>query len=124
MLAFISQSNTLQNMCHAHTDKLLLSDKLKAMKECYLNSSVPPKLHIDIPQHMANAILQKEVGPYVFREAQATVFRHLYGYWQDYQLMSHDLSSPAEISAAITKMKQNMEQLRKVCVKIIKCIMY
>ena len=102
-------------MCHAHTDRLLLSDKLKAMKECYLNSSVPPKLHINIPQHMADAILHREVGPYVFREAQTVVFRHVYSYWQDYQIMSHDLTSPTEISDGIAKMKLRMEQLRKVC---------
>ena len=101
-------------MCHAHTDKLILSEKLKAMKECYLNSSVPPKLHIDVPQSMANAILCKDVGPYVFREAQIKVFRHLYSYWQEYQMMSHNLSSPAEIPAEIEKMRTKMEQLRKV----------
>ena len=103
-----------QDMCHSHTDHHILSEKLTAMKECYLNSSVPPKLHIDIPQHMADAIQRKEVGPYVFREAQATVFRHLYGYWQDYQLMSRDLSSPGEIAAEIEKMKKQMKQLKKV----------
>ena len=101
-------------MCHSHTNKLVLSDKLKAMKECYLNSSVPPKLHIDIPQHMADAILKKDVGPYVFREAQTAVFRHLYSYWQEYQLMCHNLTSSTEISAEIEKMQIKMEQLRKV----------
>ena len=100
-------------MCHSHCDKQVIRDKLTAMKECYLNSSVPPKLHIDIPQHMADAILRKEVGPYVFREAQATVFRYLYGYWQDYQLMSHNLS-PEKIAPAIDKMKKQMMELRKV----------
>jgi hypothetical protein len=102
-----------KGICHSHTNKIVLSDKLKAMKECYLNSSVPPKLHIDIPQHMADAILNKDVGPYVFREAQTTVFRHLYSYWQEYQLMCHNLTSSTEISAEIEKTKIKMEQLRK-----------
>ena len=103
----------IQGLCHSHTNRQVLTDKLTAMKECYLNSVVPPKLHIDIPQHMADALLKKDTGPYVFREAQATVFRHLYGYWQDYQVMSHDLS-PTEIAPAIEKMKKQMKQLRKV----------
>ena len=54
-------------MCNTHTDKRILSDTLKVMKDCYLNSSVPPKLHINIPQSMANAILAKDVGPYILR---------------------------------------------------------
>ena len=103
-----------QGMCHSHTNKLILSDKLKAMKDCYLNSSVPPKLHIDIPQHMADTIFHKDAGPYVFREAQTTIFRHLYSYWQEYQLLCHPLTSTTEISAEIEKMRVKMEQLRKV----------
>ena len=102
-----------QRMCHSHTNHHILSEKLTAMKECYLNSSVPPKLHINIPQRMADAIVQKEEGPYIFREAQATVFRHLYGYWHDYQLLSRDLN-PSEIAAEIEKMKTQMKHFRKV----------
>lgn len=103
-----------QAMCNTHTDKRILSEKLKAMKECYLTSSVPPKLHIDIPQSMANAILAKDVGPYIFREAQTTVFRHLYSFWQDYQLMSHNMSSHIDILAKIQQMKVDMENMRMV----------
>ena len=55
------------------------------------------------------------IGPYVFREAQATVFRHLYGYWQDYQAMSHGLSQE-EIE---TELNRQREKLRKVLFLIL-----
>ena len=70
----------IQGMCHSHSNQETLKDKLKAMKNSYLNSPIPPRLHIDIPQYMAEQVLKKEVGPYVFREAQATVFHHLYAW--------------------------------------------
>ena len=41
----------------------------------------------------------------MFREAQATVFRRLYGYWQDYQAMSHGLSRK-EIKTEINKQNE------------------
>ena len=72
-----------QDMCHSHSNEQTLRDKLQAMKNSFFNSPVPPRVHIDVPQFIADQVLKKDVGPYVFREAQATVFRHLYGYWQD-----------------------------------------
>ena len=39
---------------------------------CFINSSIPPALQIDIPLEQAQKIIEhrKELGPYVFREAQ------------------------------------------------------
>lgn len=39
---------------------------------CFINSSIPPALQIDIPVEQAQKIIEhrKELGPYVFREAQ------------------------------------------------------
>ena len=57
-------------MCHAHTNKHTLEDKFVAVKQCFFNSSVPPPLHVDVPQSLAEQVLKKSVGPYVFRETQ------------------------------------------------------
>ena len=35
-------------------------------------TQVPLELHINIPQYMADQILKKDVGPYVFQEAQSS----------------------------------------------------
>lgn len=39
---------------------------------CFINSSIPPALQIDVPIEQAQKIIEhrKELGPYVFREAQ------------------------------------------------------
>ena len=41
------------------------------------------------------------------------MFRHLYGYWQDYQAIASNLS-PQEITAELDKMKRRMKERRKV----------
>ncbi len=40
---------------------------------CFINSDIPPHLHIDITPEQADKIVDnpsREMGPYVFREAQ------------------------------------------------------
>ena len=103
-----------QSMCHSHSNRQVLLDKLQAMQDCYFNSSIPPRLHIDVPQYMADQVLRKEFGPYIFRETQATVFRYLYSFWQDYQAMTHGLSQQ-EVETELHKMERQMKQLKKVC---------
>ena len=65
-------------MCHAHTTELLLQEKMSAITDCFINSSSPPKLQVDIPIAMADDLCEKPVGPYMFREAQVSVVCGVY----------------------------------------------
>ena len=60
----------MQEMYHAHTTEELLQQKVSAIVDCYLHSSVPPWLQLDIPQAIADQVVKKQQGPYIFREAQ------------------------------------------------------
>ncbi|CAG14862.1 unnamed protein product, partial [Tetraodon nigroviridis] len=61
-----------QDLCHSHSDEATVQQKISTIISCFISSSVPPALQIDIPPEQAQQILEKrrELGPYVFREAQ------------------------------------------------------
>nr|XP_006824172.1 PREDICTED: regulator of G-protein signaling 22-like [Saccoglossus kowalevskii] len=76
-----------KDLYHAHTEDGIIHQKIQAVIHCFLDSQIPPPLQIDIPQEQAEKILDKrpkEMGPYVFREAQLTVFRVLFAHWADF----------------------------------------
>lgn len=63
-------------MCHAHTTDSMLLSKASAIVDCYFQSSVPPKLQLDIPLHIADQVSRKAQGPYLFREAQVHILKY------------------------------------------------
>uniref|UniRef100_A0A2C9JRT5 RGS domain-containing protein n=2 Tax=Biomphalaria glabrata TaxID=6526 RepID=A0A2C9JRT5_BIOGL len=75
-----------KHLHNTHTDEGLLQQKVSAIINCFIDSSIPPSLQIDIPQEMADKILdhKHEKNPYLFREAQLAVFRILLQYWQPF----------------------------------------
>lgn len=62
----------MQDLCHSHSDDATIQQKVSTIISCFINSSMPPALQIDIPPQQAQHILEKrhELGPYIFREAQ------------------------------------------------------
>jgi hypothetical protein len=38
---------------------MLLTPQFDAIVLCFLNSAVPPRIHVDIPEDMASAIIEK-----------------------------------------------------------------
>lgn len=60
-------------MCHAHTTEALLQQKVTAVVDCYFQSSVPPQLQLDILPSIADQVVKKQPGPYIFREAQVSI---------------------------------------------------
>uniref|UniRef100_A0A3P9DII3 RGS domain-containing protein n=1 Tax=Maylandia zebra TaxID=106582 RepID=A0A3P9DII3_9CICH len=61
-----------KDLCHSHSDDATIQQKVSTIISCFINSSMPPALQIDIPPQQAQHILEKrhELGPYIFREAQ------------------------------------------------------
>ena len=57
-------------MYHVHTTESTLDTKVTAIIDCFFESSVPPQLQIDIPLSLADLVLRKPSGPYLFRETQ------------------------------------------------------
>ncbi len=63
-----------QEMFHAHTMESMLISKYDAIMACFLQSSAPPKLQVDVPLSVAEELARKPHGPYLFREAQARTY--------------------------------------------------
>ena len=62
----------LKDFCHIHNDPLSIENKVMSIINCFIHSHIPPSLQIDISNEMAEKLVEKrkELGPYVFREAQ------------------------------------------------------
>uniref|UniRef100_A0A670Z8X7 Regulator of G protein signaling 22 n=1 Tax=Pseudonaja textilis TaxID=8673 RepID=A0A670Z8X7_PSETE len=80
---FWQEVQKYKDLCHSHCDESIIQDKITTIINCFINSAIPPALQIDIPQEQAQKIIEhrKELGPYVFREAQMTIFALLFKFW-------------------------------------------
>uniref|UniRef100_A0A8C9XSI4 RGS domain-containing protein n=1 Tax=Sander lucioperca TaxID=283035 RepID=A0A8C9XSI4_SANLU len=79
-----------KDLCHSHSDEATIEQKISTIINCFINSSMPPALQIDIPPEQAQHVLDKrhELGPYIFREAQMSVFSALLKFWPEFQELS------------------------------------
>eukprot|EP00731_Ephydatia_muelleri_P031590 Em0023g97a len=110
-IAFWLEVQRFKEMCHAHTTELLLQEKMSAITDCFISSSSPPKLQVDIPIAMADDLCEKPVGPYMFREAQATIFKLLHNQWIEYKNFQNGLSL-SDTQHALDKMQEQLERLK------------
>ncbi|GAB0181924.1 regulator of G-protein signaling 22 [Grus japonensis] len=80
---FWQEVQKYKDLCHSHCDDATVQKKITAIIDCFINSAVPPALQIDIPIEQAKKILEhrRELGPYIFREAQMTIFALLFKFW-------------------------------------------
>ncbi|ELK08642.1 Regulator of G-protein signaling 22 [Pteropus alecto] len=74
---FWQEVQKYKDLCHSHCDESIIHKKVMTIINCFINSSIPPALQIDIPLEQAQKIIEhrKELGPYVFREAQIKVLK-------------------------------------------------
>ncbi|XP_061460055.1 regulator of G-protein signaling 22 isoform X2 [Rhineura floridana] len=80
---FWQEVQKYKDMCHSHCDDAIIQNKITTIINCFINSAIPPTLQIDIPEEQAQKIIEhrRELGPYVFREAQMTIFALLFKFW-------------------------------------------
>uniref|UniRef100_A0A672Y734 RGS domain-containing protein n=1 Tax=Sphaeramia orbicularis TaxID=375764 RepID=A0A672Y734_9TELE len=71
-LLFWLEVQRYKDLCHSHSDEATIQRKISTIISCFINSSMPPSLQIDIPPEQAQHILENrhKLGPYIFREAQ------------------------------------------------------
>ncbi|KAL2084787.1 hypothetical protein ACEWY4_020305 [Coilia grayii] len=74
------------DLFHSHCEEATIQHKISTIIGCFISSSVPPTLQISIPPEQARTILdrRRELGPYVFREAQMSVFSELFKLWPQF----------------------------------------
>ncbi|KAF7462648.1 hypothetical protein GHT09_011806 [Marmota monax] len=83
---FWQEVQKYKDLCHSHCDGSVIQKKITTIINCFINSYIPPALQIDIPVEQAQKIIEhrKELGPYIFREAQMTILGVLFKFWPQF----------------------------------------
>ncbi|OXB62337.1 hypothetical protein ASZ78_015081 [Callipepla squamata] len=108
---FWQEVQKYKDLCHSHCDDATVQNKITTIIDCFINSTVPPALQIDIPNEQAQKILEhrKELGPYIFREAQMTIFALLFKFWPKFCEFRSRLSSDKILLALERKKGKRMQ---------------
>ncbi|XP_028920011.1 regulator of G-protein signaling 22 [Ornithorhynchus anatinus] len=111
---FWQEVQKYKDLCHSHCDDAIIQSKITTIINCFINSSIPPALQIAIPVEQAEKIIEhrRELGPYVFREAQMTIFGVLFKFWQSFCDFRSNLTDEKILSAIERKKEQKMDRLK------------
>ncbi|XP_054446113.1 regulator of G-protein signaling 22 [Pteronotus mesoamericanus] len=111
---FWQEVQKYKDLCHSHCDESIIHKKIMTIINCFINSSIPPALQIDIPLEQAQKIIEhrKELGPYVFREAQMTIFGVLFKFWPQFCEFRKNLTDE-KIMSALERRKEYNKQRKK-----------
>nr|KAF6426790.1 regulator of G protein signaling 22 [Molossus molossus] len=114
---FWQEVQKYKDLCHSHCEESIIQNKIMTIINCFLNSSIPPALQIDIPLEQAQKILEhrKELGPYIFREAQMTIFGVLFKFWPQFCEFRKNLTDE-KIMSALERRKEYNKQKKKLTV--------
>ncbi|KFP38316.1 Regulator of G-protein signaling 22, partial [Chlamydotis macqueenii] len=109
---FWQEVQKYKDLCHSHCGDATVQKKITAIIDCFINSAVPPALQIDIPAEQAKKILErrKELGPYIFREAQMTIFALLFKFWPKFCKFRSNLASDKILLALERQKRKKMRQ--------------
>ncbi|XP_072350231.1 regulator of G-protein signaling 22-like [Scyliorhinus torazame] len=107
-----------KDMCHSHASEEMIQSKISSIINCFINSSIPPPVQIDIPLERAYKIINhmQEEGPYIFREAQMEVFDILFKLWPEFLNFRHSFADESifpTLERKIMKRQENIERKRK-----------
>ncbi|KAM9310048.1 regulator of G-protein signaling 22 [Pholidichthys leucotaenia] len=104
-----------KDLCHSHSDDATIQQKISTIISCFINSSTPPLLQIDIPPQQAQHILEKrhELGPYIFREAQISVFSELLKFWPEFQELTNNVEEKQLIPLLQEKRIKHRARVRR-----------
>ncbi|XP_051016461.1 regulator of G-protein signaling 22 [Acomys russatus] len=111
---FWQEVQKFKDLCHSHCDESIIQKKISIIINCFITSCIPPALQIDIPVEQAQKIIEhrKELGPYVFREAQMTIFGVLFKFWPQFCEFRKNLTDEKIMS--VLERRQEYKQKRRV----------
>ncbi|XP_077349225.1 regulator of G-protein signaling 22 [Lithobates pipiens] len=114
-LLFWQEVQKYKELCHSHCDDATIQNKITAIINCFINSSIPPALQIDIPPEQAEKILERrrDLGPYVFREAQMTIFSIMFKFWPDFCKFRNQLTDEKIVPLLERKKAKKVQQMKQ-----------
>uniref|UniRef100_A0A8C0UK27 Regulator of G protein signaling 22 n=1 Tax=Cyanistes caeruleus TaxID=156563 RepID=A0A8C0UK27_CYACU len=117
---FWQEVQKYKDLCHSHCADAIVQKKITAIIDCFLNSAIPPALQIDIPPEQAKKIVEhrKELGPYIFREAQMSIFALLFKFWPEFCKFQSNLDSDKILVALEEKKEKEMRKKEVITAKV------
>ncbi|XP_063780264.1 regulator of G-protein signaling 22 isoform X2 [Pseudophryne corroboree] len=114
-LLFWQEVQKYKDLCHSHCEDSIIQSKITAIINCFINSSIPPALQIDIPPEQAQKIMERrrDLGPYVFREAQMTIFSIMFKFWPEFCDFRSQLTDEKILPLLERKKAKRAEQMKK-----------
>ncbi|XP_073406554.1 regulator of G-protein signaling 22 isoform X1 [Dendrobates tinctorius] len=114
-LLFWQEVQKYKELCHSHCDESMIQNKITAIINCFINSSIPPALQIDIPPEQAEKIIERrrDLGPYVFREAEMTIFSILFKFWPEFCEFRNRLTDEKIVPHLERKKAKKTEQMKQ-----------
>ncbi|XP_023776493.1 regulator of G-protein signaling 22 isoform X4 [Cyanistes caeruleus] len=118
---FWQEVQKYKDLCHSHCADAIVQKKITAIIDCFLNSAIPPALQIDIPPEQAKKIVEhrKELGPYIFREAQMSIFALLFKFWPEFCKFQSNLDSDKILVALEEKKEKEMRKKEVITAKFL-----
>ncbi|XP_067833293.1 regulator of G-protein signaling 22 [Heptranchias perlo] len=104
-----------KDMCHSHANEETIQNKITAIIKCFINSSIPPPVQIDIPPEYAYYIInqRQEQGPYIFREAQMAVFEVLFKQWPEFSDFRRKIADERILPSLERKRMEKEEKMKR-----------
>ncbi|NXP19731.1 RGS22 protein, partial [Scytalopus superciliaris] len=117
---FWQEVQKYKDLCHSHCADAIVQKKITAIINCFINSAIPPALQIDIPAEQAKKILErrKELGPYIFREAQMSVFALLFKFWPEFCKLQSSSDSDKILLALEKEKERKMRKKEGITAKV------
>ncbi|CAM5088938.1 unnamed protein product [Eretmochelys imbricata] len=112
---FWQEVQKYKDLCHSHCDDATIQNKITAIINCFINSTIPPALQIDIPPEQAQKIIEhrRELGPYVFREAQMTIFALLFKFWPKFCEFRSNLADEKILPTLERKKEKKRQKVKR-----------
>ncbi|XP_064248958.1 regulator of G-protein signaling 22 isoform X3 [Passer domesticus] len=116
---FWQEVQKYKDLCHSHCADSIVQKKITAIIDCFINSAIPPALQIDIPPEQAKKIVEhrKELGPYIFREAQMSIFALLFKFWPEFCKFQSNPESDKILVSLEKKKEKEMQKMEGITAK-------
>ncbi|KAM9798385.1 regulator of G-protein signaling 22 [Neosynchiropus ocellatus] len=114
-ILFWQEVQRYKELCHSNCDNSTIHRKINTIVNCFINSAMPPSLQINIPHEQAQNIMENQynLGPYVFREAQMSVFGELLRYWPEFQKLTGSIQEEKLLPLLEERRMQHKAKLQR-----------
>ncbi|XP_048451578.1 regulator of G-protein signaling 22-like [Rhincodon typus] len=104
-----------KDMYHSQASEETIRNKITSIINCFINSSIPPPIQINISSECARSIMnyRQDQGPYIFREAQLTVFDLLFKLWPDFLNFRHSVADESILPTSERKLMRKYRSVKK-----------